>query len=122
MGLDTEYIDRQTPLDQDKKENLIFPTITTCDELDEFEQQNIKQAISWSPSRSFRVKAVFSEDFIKAVYKRMYGNIWAGVFHQTCKNTGLDKWQIPTKLTLFDNVKFWYANNTYSLDYGLSSA
>ncbi len=40
MGLDAEYIDGQTPLDEEEKEGLLIPTIATHGELDEFEQQN----------------------------------------------------------------------------------
>ena len=39
MGLDLDYTDGQTPLDEDEKEGLLMPTIATRGELDEFEQQ-----------------------------------------------------------------------------------
>jgi Fic-DOC domain mobile mystery protein B len=119
MGLDLDYIDGQTPLEEDEKEGLLIETIATRGELDEFEQQNIEQAVLWSLSRSFKPDAVFAEEFLKALHKRMYGNVWAwaGEFRKTNKNIGVDKWQIPTELrTLLDDVKFWYANNTYSPD------
>lgn len=119
MGLDLDYIDGQTPLDEEEKEGLLIETIATRGELDEFEQQNIEQAVLWSLNRSFKPDAVFTEEFLKAVHKRMYGNVWAwaGEFRKTNKNIGVDKWQIPTELrTLLDDVKFWYANNTYSPD------
>jgi len=119
MGLDLDYIDGQTPLEEDEKEGLLIETIATRGELDEFEQQNIEQAVLWSLSRSFKADAVFTEEFLKALHKRMYGNVWAwaGEFRKTNKNIGVDKWQIPTELrTLLDDVKFWYANNTYSPD------
>ena len=45
MGLDLDYIDGQTPLDDDEKEGLLIKTIATRGELDEFEQQNIEQAV-----------------------------------------------------------------------------
>ncbi|HLG41533.1 MAG TPA: mobile mystery protein B [Chitinophagaceae bacterium] len=119
MGLDLDYIDGQTPLDEDEKEGLLIATIATRSELDEFEQQNIEQAVLWSLSRSFKADAVFTEDFIRAVHKRMYNNVWvwAGEFRKTNKNIGVDKWQIPTELRyLLDDTKFWYANNTYGPD------
>lgn len=119
MGLDLYYIDGQTPLDEEEKDGLLIPTIATRIELDEFEQQNIEQAVQWTLSRSFKPDAVFSEEFLKALHKRMYGNVWAwaGEFRKTNKNIGVDKWQIPTELrTLLDDLKFWYANNTYSPD------
>lgn len=119
MGLDLDYIDGQTPLDEDEKEGLLIPTIATRGELDEFEQQNIEQAVQWSMARSFKADAVFTEDFVRALHRRMYSNVWvwAGEFRKTNKNIGVDKWQIPTELRyLLDDAKFWYANNTYSPD------
>jgi Fic-DOC domain mobile mystery protein B len=116
MGLDLDYIEGQTPLDEEEKEGLLIPTIATRGELDEFEQQNIEQAVLWSLSRSFKVEAIFTENFIKAVHKRMYSDVWAwaGEFRKTNKNIGVDKWQIPTELRyLLDDVRYWYANNTY---------
>jgi Fic-DOC domain mobile mystery protein B len=119
MGLDLDYIDGQTPLDEDEKEGLLIKTIATRGELDEFEQQNIEQAVLWTLSRSFKADAVFTEDFLRALHKRMYSNVWAwaGEFRKTNKNIGVDKWQIQTYLrNLLDDTKFWYANNTYSPD------
>lgn len=40
MGLDFEYIQGQTPLDDEEKEGLLIPSITNRIQLDEFEQQN----------------------------------------------------------------------------------
>jgi Fic-DOC domain mobile mystery protein B len=119
MGLDLDDIDGQTPLDDDEKEGLLIPAIATRGELDEFEQQNIEQAVQWSLGRSFKAGAVFTEEFIRALHKRMYGNVWAwaGEFRKTNKNIGVDKWQIATALkNLLDDVKFWHANNTYPPD------
>ena len=38
MGLKIEYIEGQTPLDEDEKEGLLIKSISTRGELDEFEQ------------------------------------------------------------------------------------
>jgi Fic-DOC domain mobile mystery protein B len=119
MGLDFEYTEGQTPLDEDEKEGLRIPTIATRGELDEFEQQNIEQAILWSLNRSFKIETVLTVNFIKALHKRMYNNVWtwAGEFRETNKNIGIDKWQIPTALkTLLDDTLYWHANKTYSPD------
>lgn len=116
MGLDLEYVDGQTPLDEDEKEGLLIPTIATRGEFDEFEQQNIEKAILWTLKRSFKPNVIFTEKFIKDVHKRMYSDVWAwaGDFRKTDKNIGIDKWQIPTELrNLLDDTKFWMANNVY---------
>jgi Fic-DOC domain mobile mystery protein B len=119
MGLDLEYQDGQTPLDEDEKEGLKIATIATRGELDEFEQQNIEQAILWTLKRKFKPEAIFTEDFIRNVHKRMYGDTWAwaGAFRKTNKNIGVDKWQIPTELhRLLADAKYWMENKTFSPD------
>ncbi|PUZ24447.1 mobile mystery protein B [Chitinophaga costaii] len=119
MGLDLEYQDGQTPLDEDEKEGLKIATIATRGELDEFEQQNIEQAILWTLKRKFKQEAIFTEDFVRNVHKRMYGDIWAwaGDFRKTNKNIGVDKWQIPTDLHhLLADAKYWTEHNTYPPD------
>ncbi len=116
MGLDLDYIDGQTPLDEDEKEGLLIPTIATRGELDEFEQQNIEQAVQWTLTRNFRQQAIFTEAFVRDLHKRMYGKVWAwaGEFRKTNKNIGVDKWQIPVELkTLLDDVNYWAEHNTY---------
>jgi len=119
MGLDLEYGEGQTPLDDDEKEGLLIPTIATRGELDEFEQQNIEQAILWTIKRTFKQEAIFKEEFVKNVHKRMYGEVWAwaGEYRKTNKNIGVDKWQIPTDLhNLLEDAKYWTENNTFSPD------
>lgn len=119
MGLEIEYSDGQTPLEEEEKDGLLIPIITTRGELDEFEQQNIEQAIQWTMSRSFKAEAVFTEEFIRTIHKRMYSDVWAwaGEFRKTNKNLGVDKWQIPTELRcLLDDARFWYENKTFSPD------
>lgn len=119
MGLNLDYINGQTPLDEEEKEGLLIPTIATRGELDEFEQQNIEKAVLWTLNRSFKAETVFTEIFIRSLHKRMYSNVWAwaGDFRKTNKNIGVDKWQIATELkVLLDDAKFWYANNVYTPD------
>jgi Fic-DOC domain mobile mystery protein B len=119
MGLELEYIDDQTPLAEEEKDGLLIPTIATRGELDEFEQQNIEQAIQWTLGRSFKPETVFTEEFIRMVHKRMYADVWAwaGEFRKTNKNIGTDKWQIPTELRyLLDDNRYWHENNTYPPD------
>ena len=119
MGLDIDYIDGQTPLDEDEMEGLLIPSIATRAELDEFEQQNIEQAMQWTLGRSLKPGVIFTEDFSRTVHKRMYGDVWAwaGSFRKTNKNIGVDKWQIPIELkTLSDDAKYWYENNTFPPD------
>ncbi len=63
MGLDLNYSEGQTPLDEDEKEGLLIPTISTRGELDEFEQLGVEKANEWLLSRSLTVEKILSEGF-----------------------------------------------------------
>ncbi len=119
MGLDLIYNDGQTPLDEDEKEGLLIKSIATRGELDEFEQQNIEDAIQWSLTRKFKSEQILSETFILALHKRMYKNVWrwAGEYRKTNKNIGVDKLEIPMALrSLIDDASYWLENNVYEPD------
>jgi Fic-DOC domain mobile mystery protein B len=117
MGLNFEYIEGQTPLDEDEKEGLLLKTISTRGELDEFEQVNIQDAIEWSIKSKISKEQFLSEDFILLVHKKMFGTVWewAGTKRNTNKNIGVDKTQISVELRkLIDDCKFWIDYNTFN--------
>jgi Fic-DOC domain mobile mystery protein B len=119
MGLNLVYINGQTQLEEDEKVGLLIETIATRAELDEFEQQNIEEAIQWVLGRNFKPETIFTESFIRNLHKRMYKNVWswAGVFRKTDKNLGIDKWLIPTELRkLCEDTLFWIEHQTYDPD------
>lgn len=119
MGLDLDYTDGQTPLEQEEIDGLIIPTIATRVELDEFEQQNIEKAVQWTLSRSFKSEAIFREEFIRRLHTKMYGDVWswAGEFRKTNKNNGVDWWKIPFQLKyLLDDAIYWHKNGTFPAD------
>lgn len=119
MGLDFEYINGQTPIDEEEKEGLLIQTIATREELDEFEQQNIEDALQWILSRSLSANTICTEKFICGLHKRMYGDVWkwAGKFRKTNKNLGIDKWQISTALRdLCEDTIFWIEHEAFSPD------
>lgn len=117
MGLNLEYFEGQTPLDEDEKEGLLLRTISTRGELDEFEQVNIQDAIEWSIKSKISREQLLSEDFIFLLHKKMFGTVWAwaGMQRKTDKNIGVDKTQISVELRkLIDDCKFWVDNKTYN--------
>lgn len=116
MGLNLEYIDGQTPLNEEEREGLLIPSITMREELDEFEQQNIEKAVEWTLGRKFPKENIISEDFVRSLHKKMFGDVWrwAGEFRKTEKNLGVDWMQIGTMLKqLNDDCNFWIENKTY---------
>jgi len=119
MGLNSDYIDGQTPLNEEEQNGLLIPSITTREELDEFEQLNIEKAIQWTFGKKWNAEQLFSEKFVKDLHKRMYGEVWkwAGAFRESEKNLGIKSYLIPTELkVLLDDAIFWVQNDTYSPD------
>ncbi len=117
MGLNINYIEGQTPLSEDEQEGLKIPSITTREELDEFEQLNIEKAIQWTFGKKLKAEQLFSEKFIKDLHKRMYGDIWkwAGTFRTSEKNIGIKSYLIGIELKqLLDDAVYWTQNKTYN--------
>ena len=116
MGLEFDYKDGQTPLDEEEKEGLKIKSITTQRELDEFEQLNIEKAVEWTIHTKFKPEKILTEKFVKDLHKRMYGDVWqwAGEFRRTEKNIGIPWTQIGIELkNLLDDTIYWIDNNTF---------
>ncbi|MBI2429051.1 MAG: mobile mystery protein B [Ignavibacteriales bacterium] len=110
MAVNLDYTDGQTPLDEDEKEGLLIPTITTRGELDEFEQHGVEKAIEWTLRRTIPLPDILTEDFVKQLHKRMFNEIWkwAGQFRTTNKNIGVDKNAIAVEIKkLMDDCRYW---------------
>jgi len=119
MGLGAPDAPGQTPLDEDETQGLLLPTVATRGELDEWEQNNIEQAIQWTLGRRITPAEMFSETFVRQLHKRMFSQVWgwAGTFRTRPKNIGIDPWQIPTQLrSLLDDARFWHTHQTFPSD------
>jgi len=119
MGLDLDYTDGQTPLDEDEKEGLLIPTITTRGDLDEFEQLGVEKANEWLLGRKLSVEKILTEEFVRDLHRRMFSDIWrwAGEFRKTEKNIGVDPVKIPIELrNLLDDCKYWIENKVFNED------
>jgi Fic-DOC domain mobile mystery protein B len=60
---------------------------------------------------------ILSESFIKALHKKMFGDVWvwAGKFRTTEKNIGIKAYKIQESLkVLLNDVNYWILNNTFS--------
>lgn len=110
-----EADDNSTPLTAEEKNGLKLKWITLRSELNEAESRNIAQAHLWLSSN--KKKDVCSDTFLRNLHKKMFGEVWvwAGEYRTTERNIGVAPYQIPIKLMqLFDDVKFWIDNKTYS--------
>lgn len=116
MGLEISYINGQTPLNEEERDGLLIHSITTREELDEFEQYNIEKAIQWTMGKKLVAEKLFSENFIKDLHKQMYGEVWkwAGSFRKSEKNMGVYSYLIPLHLKqLLDDVLYWHKNKSF---------
>ncbi len=110
-----EADDNSTPLTAEEKDGLKLKWITLRSELNEAEARNIAQAQVWLISN--KNKDIFSDTFLRELHKKMFGDVWkwAGTYRNSERNIGVAPYQIPIKLMqLFDDVKFWIENKTYS--------
>ncbi|WP_165750263.1 mobile mystery protein B [Cellulophaga sp. Z1A5H] len=117
MGLEFDYKEGQTPVDEEEKEGLKIKSITTQGELDEFEQLNIEKAVEWTIHTKLKLEKILTKKFVRDLHKRMYGDVWkwAGDFRKTEKNIGIPWTQIGIELkNLLDDTKYWIENKTYS--------
>ena len=108
-----DYPDGATLLDPDEAEGLIPEHITRRWELDEWEQRNIIDAISWLEKS--RPTDILNETFIRKLHRRMFGKVWrwAGTFRTTDKNIGGEWYQIRPRLkNLCDDTRVWLENET----------
>ena len=103
-----------TPLDLNEIQGLIPDYITTQEELNILEQQNIIEGINWAERQ--KKPKVLSITFNYTLHKKMFNQVWewAGTSRTTDKNFGVYWQQIPTQLNnLFKNTRYWIENKTY---------
>jgi Fic-DOC domain mobile mystery protein B len=116
VGMKLEYSEGQTPIDENEKDGLKIKSISTMEELDQFEQQNIEEAVAWAYNRSFTPEQVLNVTFIQSVHKRMFENVWkwAGKFRTSDKNLGVPYYMIRQSVkALLDDCLFWVENQTF---------
>jgi len=116
LNLDYNYLDGQSPLDEEEVAELKIKSISTREELDEFEQQNIETAMEWLFKQKVSASKLLTEKFVKDLHRQMFGSVWswAGQFRQSNKNIGVDKAVISIELKkLLDNCSYWIENKTF---------
>src|SRR3989337_2887575 len=97
-----------TPINSDELKGLIPKHITTQEELNAWESENILEAKLWA----FKLKKrdIVSVDFIKDLHEKMFNKTWkwAGTFRTTDKNIGVVWAKVGVQLkNLCDDVKYW---------------
>lgn len=119
MGLNIDYVEGHTPLEEDEKSGLLVKSISTSEELDQLEQINIERAIVWLIHRALNQNYILSEEFIKRLHRRMFGDVWAwaGRFRKSNTNFGVEWTRIVIDLrNLLDDTNYWIVQHTYGND------
>ena len=115
--MDDTHTDGATPLGPDEKEGLIPSHITTREELNRFEQQNLAEAMQWLETG--RVGEILSEGFVRKLHQHMFGKVWkwAGKARTSDKNIGVPKEQVATELhNLLEDTKAQIKHGAYPPD------
>jgi Fic-DOC domain mobile mystery protein B len=106
-----------TPLEPDDLNDLI-PRLTTREELNEFEQRNILQALGIAQKSRKLKRDLLSIDSLTWFHRQMFKETWkwAGQFRARQTNIGVEPHQIREQIiTLNGDAKYWFENTTYEL-------
>jgi len=108
-----------TPLTPEEERDLAIGVASRA-ELNAFERENILEARRWAlRKRVLGRKDLLSEDFLRALHRRMFGRVWrwAGKYRTSERNLGvsLPKLQVDLRL-LLEDTRYWLAEGTYSAD------
>lgn len=109
------YPPGSTPLESDELADLIPKHITTQEELNNWEQQNILLARQWAIAQ----KEILTISFIQELHKKMFNNTWkwAGKFRTGPKSLGVNWYLISSELKkLCDDVNHQLELETFSKD------
>ena len=104
-----------TPLSPEDEEALLVAA-TTRAELDQFEAQNIADAIRWAVSNTKFKQTLLTVSGLQRLHERMFDATWkwAGKFRTSDTNIGVPWTQIPVQTkNLCDDVKVWVENSAY---------
>ena len=105
-----------TPLTDAERTGLLLPVLTR-QELNRAEAENISQAMSWLflSRRRLRPEPVTSEDWLRGLHRRMYGDVWAwaGKYRTADRNLGVPFWQVRADMrNALDDVRAWLGDTT----------
>lgn len=115
--MEFKYPDDATPLDDIETEGLLLTHITTMEELNRWEHDNILRAEAWAFGQNHN--KILCQAFICRLHKKMFDGVWewAGQFRKTMKNIGVDAYIIALEVgNLCEDCLYWIKNRTYPAD------
>lgn len=97
----------------------LIPNITTQEELNEFEANNIASALLWLRDNKKIQKEILTATALFTLHLKMYGNVWewAGKMRETQTVPGVPVESIQNELgVLLGNMEYWLKSKTFSVD------
>lgn len=116
MALRPDYPPGATPLSPEELNGLIPSFVTTQGGLNEFEQANILQGLTWAANSR---QEILTEKFLLELHKQMFGHTWkwAGTYRTSDKNIGCPYWDIPMRvLELIKNTQAMIESKSTPID------
>ena len=111
--------DGNTPLSPEEQADLI-PDLTTRQELNEWERQNILQAFRWAfHPANLRRNDPLTEAYVRDLHRRMFHESWkwAGNYRTSEKNLGVPHYQIREALAaLLGDAHYWLEHQAFAPD------
>jgi Fic-DOC domain mobile mystery protein B len=111
--------DGNTPLSPEEQDDLI-PDLTTKEELNEWERQNILEVYGWAfDPRNLHRQDQFAESYVRELHRRMFDQTWkwAGRYRTSEKNIGIPHFQIREALAaLLGDVRYWVEHQSFEPD------
>jgi Fic-DOC domain mobile mystery protein B len=111
--------DGNTPLSPEEQDDLI-PDLSTKEELNEWERQNILEAYGWALDlKNLRLQNPLTEPYVRELHLRMFDQTWkwAGIYRSTEKNIGIPHYQIREALAaLLGDARYWVEHQTFEAD------
>jgi Fic-DOC domain mobile mystery protein B len=111
--------DGNTPLSPEEQNDLI-PDLTTREELNEWERQNILEAYAWGfDPRNLRRQDPLTEAYLRELHRRMFDQTWkwAGLYRSSEKNLGIAHYLIRDSLAaLLGDARYWLQHKTFLQD------
>jgi len=118
-GLILNQVPGNTPLDQDDIAAL-RPSLSTQDELNEFEATNIIEADAWALSpRTLASQDELTEPYVRELHRRMFNNTWrwAGIYRAKPVGIGISHHEIRDRIpALLGDVRYWVEHKTFGVD------
>ncbi|WP_353953180.1 mobile mystery protein B [Knoellia sp. S7-12] len=104
-----------TPLEDEELEGLRQAWVTTREDLNEVEADNILAATNRWLDRRNRLDRLLDDKTVRDLHRDMFGRVWtwAGSYRRTEKSIGIDPIRISVAVRdLVEDAKYWFASDS----------